>query len=143
MRRSIALVIATAISLCGCGDAPNGVPAASQTAGEYELVRFFGQPLPADNCARGTVEARHLSLFADQRYTKTWKGTACALGSCERADGSESGVWVVLANGSLYFDPQSGTGSLTQRVEANGRELRFMILTGNSQYTVSEVYERR
>lgn len=135
--------MATVVALSGCGDAPSGVLAVSQIAGEYELVRFFGQSLPADNFARGTVESRHVSLLADQRYTKTWKGTTCALGSCARADGSDSGVWMVLADGTLYFDSQTGISWPPQRVEANGRELRFMISTGNTQFTVAEVYERR
>jgi hypothetical protein len=115
----------------------------SQIAGEYELVRFFGQPLPADNFARGTVEARHISLLTDQRYTRTWRGTTCALGSCARADGSDSGYWMVLADGTVYFDSQAGTSWPPQRVEANGRELRVLIPTGDTQFTLGEVYERR
>jgi hypothetical protein len=132
-----------AVAFSGCGDAPSGVPSVAQVAGEYELVRYFGQPLPADKFARGTVEAGHLSLHVDQRYTRTWKGTTCLLGSCTRADGSDSGVWMVLADGTVYFDSATSTSWPPQRVEANGRELRFMIPTGNSQFTVGEVYERK
>lgn len=136
------LILATALLGC-CRDAPSGVLAVSQIAGEYELVRFFGQSLPADNFGRGTVEARHLSLLADQRYTRTFSGTVCVLGSCARSDGSDGGVWMVLADGTLYFDSQSTTSWPPQRVEANGRELRFMISSGEGQFSVGEVYERR
>jgi hypothetical protein len=143
MRCGPIFLMATAAVLVGCRDAPSGVLPVSQIAGEYELVRFFGQSLPADNFARGTVESRHVSLLADQHYTKTWKGTSCALGSCVRADGSDSGVWVVLADGTVYFDSQAGISWPPQRVEANGRQLRFLIPTGEAQFTLGEVYERR
>jgi hypothetical protein len=143
MRHSGILLIAATVVLSGCGDAPSGVRTVSQIAGEYELVRYFDQSLPADNFGRGTVEARHLSLLADQRFTKTSRGTICILGSCARADGSESGVWMILVDGSLYFDALSHTSWPPQRVVANGQELRFMISSGDGQFAVSEVYERR
>lgn len=136
------LLVAT-IVLGGCGAEPSGVLPVSQIAGEYELTRYFGQSLPADNFGRGTVEAKHLSLLADQRFTRTYRGEICVLGSCARADGSDSGVWMVLADGTLYFDSNTSTSWPPQRVSANGRELRFMISSGEGQFTASEVYERR
>lgn len=142
MRHGRMLMVAATV-LGGCGAEPSGVLAGSQLAGDYELVRFFGQSLPANNFGRGTVEARHLSLLADQRYTRTYSGTACVLGSCARADGSDDGVWMVLADGTLYFDSPSSTSWPPQRVEAHGRELHFMVRSGEGQFAVGEVYERR
>ena len=143
MMRHGRILIVPATVPGGCGTAPSGVLAVTQIAGEYELVRFFGQSLPADNFGRGTVEARHLNLLADQRYSRTSRGTACVLGSCARADASDSGVWMVLADGTLYFDSPSSTGWPPQRVQANGRKLRFAISSGDGQFSVGEVYERR
>jgi len=127
----------------GSGSPPRGKPAGSQIAGEYELVRYFGQALPADNFGRGTVEAKHLSLLPDQRFTRTYRGEICILGSCGRADGSESGVWMILADGTLYLDSTPSTSWPPPRIVADGREVRVMIPSGNNQFSLSEVYQRR
>lgn len=116
MRHGRMLIVAATV-LGGCGAEPSSVLAASQLAGEYELARFFGQSLPANNFGRGTVEARHLSLLADQRYTRTYSGTACSAHAHEPTAAMTVSGWSWLTGRctTTHSRPQAGRHSESKR----------------------------
>lgn len=135
-----------AVALCFTLTACSGSEALSpellpeNLLGEYALVGYGGQPLPAGN-GRATYYGGKLVLERDQLYTQTVDVELCPPAvPCTRSTSSSGGTWLLLHDGTLYFDPHQGYGWPPPRIEADGQEIRFYIPDMN---TLTFTYRRK
>lgn len=123
-----AVALCFAITSCGSSEipGPEQLPVEG-LLGEYTLVSYGGQSLPAGN-GRATYYGGQIVLGREQLYTQTLDVETCPpAASCTRSTSSSGGTWLLLHDGTLYFDPTQSYGWPPPRVEADGQEIRFYI----------------
>lgn len=137
-------VVALCLAMTSCSSeapGPEQLPVEG-LLGAYELVSYEGRPLPTGN-GRATYYGSNIVLEREQRYTQAVDAEICGpVGSCTRSTSSSGGTWLLLHDGTLYFDPYEGYGWPPPRIEAAGQEIRFYI-PGTDTDTLSFTYRRR
>lgn len=116
------------MTACGGSGAPGPEPLlVEDLLGTYELVSYEGQPLPTGN-GRATYYGGKIVLGREQLYTETIDVESCSPAApCTRNTSSSGGTWLLLHDGTLYFDPHQGYGWPPPRIEADGQEIRVYI----------------
>ena len=99
------------LSACSSSETLGPEPlSVAELLGEYELVSYGGQPLPTGN-GRATYYGGEIVLEQKQRYTETLDVESCYPASpCTRDTSTSGGTWLLLHDGTLYFDPHEGYG---------------------------------
>jgi hypothetical protein len=139
----------TVLALCcgawlGCDDDSLG-PSLSiaEVAGEYELTEVEGHFLPANVLGRLTVFSGHLTLGLDLRYERAEHNEICAAGSCDEAQDTVFGTWLLLHDGSLYLDSREGYSFPPSFLIADGRTVVSCPEGNPTGCAPSRLYERR
>lgn len=132
------LLLASAAAGCAGGipPAPTSPPLES-LLGTYELVSILGRPLPVREF-QAVYFAGELTLQREQVYVSHIDAETCTVdGACRREIAATRGVWVVLPDGTIEFDPHDDSripeadrdplaGDVPPpRVVADGREIRY------------------
>jgi len=131
---------ALCLTMTACSGPEVLSPEPQDLLGEYELVSYGGQPLPTGN-GRATYYGGKIVLEREQLYTETVDVEICPpAASCTRSTSSSGGTWLLLHDGTLYFDPHQSYGWPPPRIEADGQEIRFYIPDTD---TLSFTYRRK
>lgn len=104
-------------------------PLPGNLLGEYVLVSYGGQPqpLPTGN-GQATYYGGKIVLKRDRLYTEIVDvELSSPAAPYTRGTSSSGGTWLLLHDGTLYFDPHQGYGWPLPRIEADGQEIRFYI----------------
>lgn len=121
---------ALCLTLSACGGSETLAPEPlliGDLLGTYELVSYWGQPLPTGN-GRVTYYGGKIVLEQKQLYTETTDAESCyPAAPCTRDTSTSGGTWLLLHDGTLYLDPHEGYGWPPPRIEADGQEIRFYI----------------
>lgn len=97
----------------------------AELLGEYELVSYWGQPLPAGN-GRATYYGGEIVLEQNQLYTRTVDVESCYPASpCTRDTSTSGGTWLLLHDGTLYLDPHESYGWPPLASRRTGRKSAF------------------
>lgn len=114
---------ALCLSLSACSSSETLAPEpllVEDLLGAYELVSYWGQPLPTGN-GRATYYGGEIVLEQKQLYTETVEVESCYPASpCTLDTLTSGGTWLLLHDGTLYFDPHEGYGWPPPRIEADG-----------------------
>ena len=126
-----------ASSACAPASAPTAALPLESLLGTYELVSILGRPLPVREF-QAVYFAGELTLQRDQGYVSHIDAETCTVDNrCERGIAATRGVWVILPDGTIEFDPHDDSnipemdrdpleGDVPPpRIVADGREIRY------------------
>lgn len=137
--RATPLPLLLALLLPGgaCAPPPPRAPALGSLLGTYDLVGILGGALPVREF-QAVYHAGEITLQPNQVYVSQIDAETCdAANVCTREIARAVGVWVLLPDGTIEFDPHDHShvpevdrdplaGDVPPpRVVADGREIRY------------------